>query len=39
MTKRLQLVGEDSRLDIHFGQNKAQTPLCNMKLNEEKAKA
>jgi len=27
------------RLDIHFGQNKAQTPLCNMKLNEEKAKA
>lgn len=27
------------RLDIHFGQNKPQTPLCNMRLKDEQAKA
>ncbi|CAL1160964.1 unnamed protein product, partial [Cladocopium goreaui] len=27
------------RLDIHFGQNKPQTPLCNMRLKDEQTKA
>eukprot|EP00438_Fugacium_kawagutii_P032918 Skav235211 [mRNA] locus=scaffold503:38901:52751:- [translate_table: standard] len=30
---------EGHALDIHFGQNKAQTPLCNMRLTDERAKA